>query len=395
LNILRRLIPHGVINLNVLYFSPIYWSDLKQRPQHLAEELAGILGGELTFIEPSISIINGIVKSNTDYKEYEKKINENLHVFRPSGALRLPRSVEIIDMFGFNQFLERKQLENLILKADIIWLGSPIFYNLIKNISNKTIVFDRMDDYEFLTKNFLMKKLLKKMEHQLLINADIVISSSDSLHIDSRKFNKNSYLVKNAVDIDILNTNKKNNVLDDLKDLKKKGFYVFGYIGAIDHWFDFESIREIVEYDEKFVVCLVGRNNLKQNSNSHSRIKYFDVVPKTEIGAVISQFDICLFPFLRNSKKIDTINPVKLYEYLSLNKPILAVKSNETDLLRQQGIYLYDSIQGITEFLDNISEVSPPFNDDTELSDFITNNDWNARAKIVIQILNDEYLVKH
>lgn len=378
-----------MINLNVLYFSPIYWSDLKQRPQHLAEELAKILGGQITFIEPSISILNGIIKSNTNYKQYDQKINENLRVFRPSGALRLPRSIDIIDIFGVNQFLERKQLEKLILKADIIWLGSPIFYNLIKNISGKIVVFDRMDDYEFLTRNFFMKKLLKKSEQQLLLKADLVIASSDSLYIDSLKFNKNSYLIKNAVDKDILNTNRNNNILDELKELKKKGFIIFGYVGAIDHWFDFESIREIVNYDERFVVCLVGRNNLKGNLNFHSRIRYFNTVPKPEVGTIINGFDICLFPFLRNSKKIDSINPVKIYEYLSLNKPILAVKSKEIDLLKQQGIYLYESIQGIRLFLDNIDKISFPFNSDSELKDFISNNDWNARAKIVIKHLQD------
>ncbi|MCV9949740.1 hypothetical protein [Paenibacillus sp. BT-177] len=372
--------------MKILYFSPIYWDDLKQRPQHLAEELAMIPGVHITFVEPSISILNSIARQNSDYKQREQAINDSLQIFRPSGSLRLPRSFESIDIFHMNQWFEKRQLKDLVSNADIIWLGSPVFYPLIKQ-NKKKIVFDRMDDYVFLTNNVLMKKLLKKWELELLAKADLVISTSNDLHKHSLSLNKQSYLVKNAVDTAILNINVNSLVASDLRRLKHEGYHIFGYVGAIDHWFDVEAVKAITEFDEKFVVCLVGRNNLDYNFEQHSGIKYYSPVPKSEIGAIIDVFDVCLYPFLRNSDRIDTINPVKVYEYLSLNKVTLAVQSEETKLLDQKGVYLYRSLEEMREYLADIDTLQQPFYDQEQLENFIVHNNWEARAKTIMELL--------
>ncbi|KJD42636.1 hypothetical protein [Paenibacillus terrae] len=376
--------------MKILYFSPIYWDDLKQRPQHLAEELAKMPGVHITFVEPSISILNSMVRQNSDYKKREQSVNDSLQIFRPSGSLRLPRSLESLDIFHWNQWFEKRQLQDLVSSADIIWLGSPVFYPLIKQMNTKKIVFDRMDDYVFLTNNALMKKLLKKWELELLVKADLVISTSNNLHKHSLKLSKQSYLVKNAVDTAILNINVDSLVVSELKRLKREGYYIFGYVGAIDHWFDLEAVKAITEFDNRFVVCIVGRNNLTYNFEQHRRMKYFQPVPKSEIGAIIEAFDVCLYPFLRNSYTIDTINPVKIYEYLSLNKVTLAVESEETRLLNQEGVYLYNSLEEIRKYLIDIDTLQPPFYDQEQLENFVVINDWKARAKTIMELLLKE-----
>jgi len=373
--------------LKIIYFSPIYWSDLKQRPQHLAEELAKMPGVHITFVEPSISIFNSMVRKNFNFKRKEQTINDCLQIFRPSGSLRLPRSIESLDIFHLNQWFEKRQLQELVSSADIIWLGSPVFYPLVKHHNAKKIVYDRMDDYVFLTNNALMKNLLKKWELQLLARADLVISTSNYLHRNSQTLSKQSYLVKNAVDIAILNINVDSLVVSELIRLKNEGYYIFGYVGAIDHWFDMEAIKAITEFDEKFVVCLVGKNNLFSNFEQHSGIKYYESVPKSEIGAIIGAFDVCLYPFLMNSERIDTINPVKIYEYLSLNKVILAVESEETRLLKQEGVYLYSSLEHIREHLSVVDTLREPFSNQIILEDFVINNNWKARTQEIMRLL--------
>lgn len=375
------------MQLEILYFSPIYWGDLKQRPQHLAEELVKMPGVHITFVEPSISILNSLIRKNFDFKKKEQTLNERLQIFRPSGSLRLPRSVESLDIFHWNQWYEKKQLRDLISSSDIIWLGSPIFYPLVKDHRMKKIVFDRMDDYAFLTNNIMMKNLLKRWELQLLSNADLIISTSNYLYNDSKEMNKQSYLVKNAVDVAILNINIDSFVANELMRLKTEGYYIFGYVGAIDHWFDIEVIKAIAEFDEKFIVCLVGRNNLAYDFEQHAGIKYYEPVPKLEIGAIIDAFDVCLYPFLMNSDRIDTINPVKIYEYLSMNKVILAVESEETKLLMQEGVYLYSSLDTLREYLSVVNTLREPFSDQILLESYIINNNWEARTQEIMSLL--------
>lgn len=157
-----------------------------------------------------------------------------------------------------NHWFEKRQLEDLVSSADIIWLGSPVFYPLIKSNNNKKIVFDRMDDYVFLTNNALMKKLLEKWELELLAKADLVISTSNHLHKHSQTLCRQSYLVKNAVDTAILNINVASLVVSELEWLKHEGYYIFGYVGAIDHWFDVEAVRLLLNLMRNLLYVWLG-----------------------------------------------------------------------------------------------------------------------------------------
>lgn len=95
-------------------------------------------------------------------------------------------------------------------------------------------------------------------------------------------------------------------------------------------------------------------------------------------------------PLFENSDRIDTINPVKVYEYLSFNKVILAVDSEETRLLNQEGIYLYNSLEEIRKYLKDIDTLQRPFYDQEQLEDFVVHNNWEARAKTIMELLIKE-----
>ena len=372
--------------MNILYFSPILWNDLKQRPQHIAEELS--LYHNIYYIEPSVSLIKSIITKTDLHKCSEFIVNENLIVIRPSGKYRLPKSIDLIDVFGINNICEKKQLKPLIDKCQIVWLGSPIYYSLVKDFKNKKIVYDKMDDYVALTRNRLLKKLIHKNENELIKRADIIFASFWLFYEEIKTKGKSVFYINNAVDPKFLDSgccNHSETIISTIKDLKEYNKIIFGYIGTVDHWFDYKAIDTILNYSKDFHVFIVGKNCM--DKLSHERIYYYDSVPKDELAGVITKFDYCLYTFKKN-EFLDTIDPVKMYEYLSLNKKIIAVQSAETYRFREY-ISLYNNYNELEELVSCLERVRTPFNSIRDVHNFISNNNWEKRVVFIDEIITE------
>ena len=116
----------------------------------------------------------------------------------------------------------------------------------------------------------------------------------------------------------------------------------------------------------------------------HERVHYVAPVKKEQVAGIIEQFDVCLYNFKRNDL-LDTINPVKIYEYLAMNKPVLAVESMET---RQFGDKLlrYQSVEDVKQILSG--KLEKPFTSDDERRKFIKTNSWEHRVKQIETEIN-------
>ncbi len=367
----------------ILYFSPILFSDLKQRPQHIAEELSRYF--KVIYIEPSVSLIRCLKNKNDLYKFREFSVNGNLKVVRPSGKYRFPKSFEALDFLGLNSVLERRELKDYIEHADMIWIGNPIYYSLVNKEKEKTIIYDKMDDYVNLTEGKWLKKVVEKNENKLINEADYIFTTSSLFNEDLRKHNKKVYMIKNGIDVNLVQNDKNVNsdeIVQCIQRLKHDGKNVFGYIGTIGSWFDYKAIEMILDHDDNNVVCIIGYNKIERLK--HKNIYYFKPVEKSRLSSIIGRFDYCLYTF-KKDKFLDTIDPVKIYEYLALNKVVIGVKSIETDRFRDY-IALYDDYTELKEILNNLENIKVPFSN-SELNKFVKDNSWESRVKKIIEII--------
>ena len=147
---------------------------------------------------------------------------------------------------------------------------------------------------------------------------------------------------------------------------------MFGYVGMISEWFDFHALEVIAE-QENITVDLVGPCNVAKYNKEN--VIYEGKIPKSMVGQKIQSFDVCLYPF-KNGKLLDTVNPVKIYEYLAENKPVIAVDSIET---RKFGnlIYRYRDYEELRKLCN--TQLKKPFQTDGECMKYIENNSWEKR----------------
>lgn len=362
--------------MKILYFAPIYFNDMKQRPQQIAELLAH--DHTVYYVEPTISLMRQIIKGGMRCTGKREEITKQLQVIRLNGCCTIHKSMEIYDVLGVNNISEVLQLRNLVKDCDIIWVGYSGWYTVVRHFFDKTIIFDKMDEEELLVSSKSLKYTLKRNMRKMIGISDYMVVTCQKFYQEIKALGKRVELIPNGVSEGF----SKGVKVSHISYAPITGIKRIGYIGTISEWFDYDVIKKIMDINLTCEIVLVGRNHLPELDNP--RIKYIGIKRNEELPDLIKTFDLCLYNF-KAIPLLDTINPVKIYEYLSMNIPVLAVKSIETIALKDY-LILYENVDDVAIALNG--NIKRPFADEQTRLEFINNNSWAIRVKQINRILD-------
>jgi GT2 family glycosyltransferase len=111
---------------------------------------------------------------------------------------------------------------------------------------------------------------------------------------------------------------------------------VIGYYGAIAEWFDAESVHQAATLHPEWSFVLIGHtvgaslDKLRVLPNVHllGEKRY------AELPAYLAGLDVCTIPF-RRIPLTEATSPVKVFEYLSAGKPVVATNLPELESLAE------------------------------------------------------------
>lgn len=363
---------------SILYLMHISWGWIKQRPQFLAEELS-----QNYYIDVHYRMSNHLTKGlNPEFS------NNNLSIkgFRSFPLERLTAIPPHIS-YKLNSTLWRfRSIKSD--KYDYIWVTDPIVWfeaeNTLYNPHAK-IIYDCMDDYAafpYMAKYPRYKAYLESCEQKLLQKADIVLCSAASLKqklISKYNIDRDYYVVNNAITSDITNY-----TIDESDIVLPENSLV--YIGTISEWIDFPNLIKMLNNNKSIHIVLYGPKRLP-DIPKHDRLLYNGTIPHSQILSVMNQASALIMPFIVN-ELIDSVNPVKLYEYIYAGKPIVASKYFETEKFADY-VSLYSSYADLQHFVDRYILGKQTLDQDA-MRQFALNNTWTSRKNQIISILNGQ-----
>lgn len=379
---------------NILYISLVDWYWIKQRPQHFAELLSN--NNNVVYISkrPWKENINTVYSHTSNDENINSGLfmrNKNLKVIRK----RFIPKEKLFDLiYSINTRLFKNYLKKLdkLHEFDVIILTHPTQYEYIPSsfFSSKKFIYDCMDNYkEFDEVN---KGKLIKNETKLIELCDNVIVSSDDLYEQLTKSYdlpiSKIHIINNGVDI--TNFDRKNlNSKDRVDIFKNTDHKKVGYIGTISKWLDTELIREAALKNNNIDFYLVGP--IEQGTDLLSLQDVNNVVftgtqAYSNIPVIVNNFDVCLMPF-KDTSLVRSVNPVKIYEYLALGKPVIALKYSETEKIGNI-IYTYKNIE---QFNDNLYKALNENNENIidERIEFANRNTWESRVSMLEKIITN------
>jgi teichuronic acid biosynthesis glycosyltransferase TuaH len=209
------------------------------------------------------------------------------------------------------------------LTDPLLWLNPYSAMHMAGAMNEKAVIYDITDDWE-MAPSFSERdrKLIVAQDLALCHRADLVVVCSESLEATRRGRCKSLLLLANGVD---------STRYAAISDTTQPGPWpgpVFGYTGTIHaDRFDVSLVAGLADSFPGGSVVLVGPDHLtpseKTRLAAHPNIHITGPVSYDRIPGMMSHFDVCIVPHVE-SRFTNSLNPLKLWEYLASGKPVVS-----------------------------------------------------------------------
>jgi|GEM_PF-1948800 len=352
---------------DVVVFPVIDWHFRFQRPQHLAKHLAAV-GHRVFYLTTEFT---------HDFQSLGFKIAETpeKNVFIIQLVCPLPHPNIYRDLLAdtqreallssLKQLRERFEIKQLVSLVDL-----PFWRPVLEALPDNIIVYDCMDYHAGFSTN--TDEMLRE-ENLLLHCANLVVTTSQRLSELVAQEVPN-VLIRNGAEVSFFANRPK--VLSYISDRP-----VVGYIGAISNWYDIDLVITAATAYPEWDFVLIGSTwgcDLK-TAELLPNIKFLGEKPYADLPGYLHAFDVCIIPFLLTELTLCT-NPVKVYEYLSAGKPVVATAMPELQLIREY-VHIAETTEDFVEKL----KIAIGESTDQELaglrSKWAQQHDWQSRAE--------------
>lgn len=269
------------------------------------------------FLE-DIILGKGAVEYRTAF-DVMRKVSDKLHVF--SSVRTEIGGGESVFCDSLNEALEKIGFDDYVL-----WSYNPYFvsyFDRLHGVSQK--VFDTVDNWA-VHPNFVNDaERLQKNYRYIDTNCDVIFTVAESL-LDLYPKNNNVHWISNGVDVAHFQNENIAGSSEIFATLDLLTNPIVGYVGIVQKRVDFDLLKKIAlifpKYDFVFVGDVwpdAGSEIVSDLSNVHflGRVSY------SELPAVLRRFSVGMIPH-KVDEFTDSMNPLKLYEYLAAGLPVLS-----------------------------------------------------------------------
>jgi GT2 family glycosyltransferase/glycosyltransferase involved in cell wall biosynthesis len=316
---------YGGSGIDVFIFPIIDWHFRVQRPQHIGSRLARrghrIFYGSTTFLPTSGPAFRLLGMPEEGVFLYQLSC-PSPHPVVYSTPLNGKQEAWLAEAI--------RNLQGMVgARPAVALLHLPFWRSLAVNISSAALIYDCMDYHAGCSNT---SQDLSDEEQKLINQADFVVTTSLALsnHVEGAVA---KVLIRNGAEVEFFSAPGKT--------VPRSPRPTVGYFGAIAEWFDSELVVAAAESFLNWDFVLIGSTAHANVSKLRrlSNVKLPGERPYSELPGWLRSFDICIIPFKLNDLILHT-NPVKLYEYLSAGKPVVATPLPELLLLKNDLVHI-------------------------------------------------------
>ena len=377
--------------MKILYIQDTDW--IRRNPithNHLIERMI-LRGHEIRVIDYEILWREEGKKELFSKKkifQVSRLLNEAKHkVIRP-GILKIPLLDYLSMFYTYTKEINNQLKEfqpNIIIGDGII---TPFLaFRLGKRYNVKTIYYCLDVDYKLIQFR-LLQPLGRVIESYNMKMADLVLSNSEVLREYTIIMGVNpekTKLIKSGIDLKLFNLNIDGNEIRMKFGIEKKDILLI-FVGWLYHFSGLKevtlSMKNLQRDDIKLLIIGDGDSfsdlqKIIEKYNIQNKIIMLGRMPYTSIPKYIAAADICILPAY-NNKIMQYIVPIKMYEYMAMEKPIIATKL--PGIVKEFGfrngvIYIDKSSDAISRVID-LKDKGKIHLEGKKARKFVENNDW-------------------
>ncbi len=375
---LENILKNNQYDRIVVWRSNFGWNvPLFQRPQHISINLSKqkcLVFYEVTHFTDKIKDLKEVNKNLILVNLENKSIQKIL--FYKLKNINKPKYIQIYST-DWNMKLEelKKYIEN----------GYKIIYEYIDEINpilsgTKEIPVNIKEKYEYM--------LTDKENVFVVVTADKLKKD-----IEQKRGTEKLVFACNGVEYNhYQNIDKLFEFDKDFSQILDEKKPIVGYYGAFASWFDYEMIRYLSKNRPEYNIVLIGTKydeSMEKSKIEELKNVYFLGTKDYKIlKNYAAKFDVCTVPFIINDITKAT-SPLKIFEYMALNKPIVTTAMDECK--KYESIFIANTNKEFTELIDKAIKLNTKesYKYFEILKKEALENTWESKTKLIIELLNE------
>ena len=350
---------------DVLVFPIVDWHDRFQRPQHLSVELAK-MGARVFYFS------NRFIPSLCIYKPELIEVAPNVFWTMLPGSIHppdiyadIPSELQVAAIAeGIQRVRDRYKVGAVLSIVDY-----PFWAPVLRQVPNTVVVYDCMDAYASFAN---AGRPARELEREIVTAADMVVCSSNYLRNSMRRYDRETMLVRNGVTVSHFEKRPQSLAFERRRSTA-------GYWGATAEWTDIELLidtaRQLPDVDFVLIgeVMRIDVSELAKLPN----VRMVGEVPYSALPAYLHGFDVCILPY-RVCEYALASDPMKVWEYMSAGKPVVAVRLPEIERLDELITLTSTRAEFVEGIRRGIAEKDPVLRE--RRIAYARDNSWERRA---------------
>lgn len=384
----------------LVYIAFNRWDTIQQRSHHLAQRLSRRY--QVLYVDPVAYSILGYIRHRLAGQPYRnlrprlRTLQPGLSVFTPPPMLPFSMDNEFINRL--DHLMLGRMVQNLLrrlkMSRPVLWLTHPLHLPLVGALGEALICYDCMDNYPaFYPPGSRRARLTADLEQRLAARADLVMATASTLQRRLQANRAEVHLVRNAVDEQFLAYRAQPLPLD----WPAGSGPVLGYAGSVADWLDLEVIVQLARRHPDWRLVFVGPVEVNLSVYQVPVNLYFlGPKPYQVLPAYMARFDIGLIPFQLN-ELTRSVNPVKLYEYFALGKPVVAACLPELEPFREVCYLAEGPEEFILQAERSVQDLLDPKTgrqQEAQRQALARANTWGKRVTDITQLLDRQLMRK-
>lgn len=363
----RIIVWRGSFGWNV----PLY-----QRPQHIAKCLSDekcLVFYEVTRMTDKTKFLDKF-RDNLYLVNYEIKDFEDI-LFKELKKINKPKYLQLYSTcWDVSDLVLKKYTEN----------GFTLLYEYIDDLN--PVLAGTKD----------LPENVRKIHEYVCNNSrsSLVVTSADKLYqdiVNKRKGKENVIMATNGVDYKHF-SNEKLKLPDNkiYRNIIEQNKPIIGYYGALASWFDYDLAKYIARNNKDINIVLIG---IKYDSSfdesrieEYDNIHYLGAIDYKELPNYAKFFNICTVPFKINEITLAT-NPIKIFEYMALNKPIVTTAMPEC--YKYKSVLVAENKEEFNQLLNTVLSYNKAENKEycETLKREALENTWESKTREIVKLL--------
>jgi glycosyltransferase involved in cell wall biosynthesis len=264
---------------------------------------------------------------------------------------------------------------------------SPVWSPWLEALPFRRVIYDCIDELAVHVPRPELGPVFAEWEERLINRSDGAVVTAQRLGeaLRARRSGLTVALIRNGVDVERFRSLAASTPRP--ADAGLLGRPIVGFVGALYAWIDWELIGATARQLPEFEFVLVGPTDGRKARSRVPRLPNVRLVgprPYELVPAYLDAFDVCWVPFKQDAVG-QAANPVKIYEYLALGKPVVTTPVADTESfggLVQVARRPDEMVAQLRLALDPAPGIA------AARIEFARQNSWDARASQYVNLLH-------